>query len=171
VSTADLLQRLLDPSYAAELPSRTTEDLRDMRSECAELEHAVSYYRRLAQGRIEILDAERGRRERGGSVEELIAELPQILGGQGDRPSAPNARFADPDVPTIELRFPSGEEQLVADDTLAQLPRLSDAQLADALGALHAFESALSAARQGLHGVLDRIEHELATRQAAGTFG
>jgi hypothetical protein len=142
-----------------------------MKDECSELEHAVSYYRRLAQGRIEILDAERGRRERGGSFEELIAELPQILGGDSARPDAPNARFSDPEVPTIELEFPDGEQRLVADDTLAQLPRLSDAHLDEALGALRAFEHTLSAARHGLHGVIDRIELELATRQAAGTVG
>ena len=171
MSTTDQLQRLLDPSYVSELSARTTEDLRAMKSECAQLEHAVSYYRRLAQGRIEILGAERARRDRGGSVEELIAELPRILAGEGARPSAPNARFADPEVPTIELRFPGGEEQLVADDTLAQLPRLSDEQLSGALDALRAFEEGLSAARHGLHGVIDRIELELATRQAAGTLG
>ena len=40
-----------------------------MHAECAEAELALSYFRRLAQARIEILEAERARRERGGSVE------------------------------------------------------------------------------------------------------
>jgi hypothetical protein len=173
VRPTERIRELLDPAYSSRLSERTTEVLREMKDECAGYEHAVSFYRRLAQGRLEILDAERDRRARGGSVEELIADLPRILSGGvgGSRPDAVNARFTDPEVPEVSLHFPGGEEELIADDTLAQLPNLDDAQLAEAVEALRSLEQQLSDTRHGLHRVIDAIEHELAERQAAGTVG
>jgi hypothetical protein len=173
VRPTERIREILDPAYSARLAERSTEALREMKIECCEYENAVSFYRRLAQGRLEILDAERERRARGGTVEELIADLPRILAGGvgGNRPDAVNARFSDPEVPEVVLRFPGGEEALVADDTLAQLPRLDDAQLAASVDALRRFEQELSDTRHDLHRIIDGIEHELAERQAAGTVG
>ena len=56
------VQRLLAPGYATELDGRSLDELRAMHEECAEAELALSYYRRLAQARIEILEAEHERR-------------------------------------------------------------------------------------------------------------
>ena len=47
------------PGYATEPRARTLEELRAMHEECAQAELALSYYRRLAQARMEILEAER----------------------------------------------------------------------------------------------------------------
>lgn len=140
-----------------------------MKNECAAVETSVSYYRRLAQGRIEILDAELERRRGGGSVEDLIAKLPEILGAGGGRSSNTQARLAEPDAPVVELHWSDQRERLVGDDTLANLPALDDAGVAANREQLVAFERELSAVRRDLHGVLDAIEHEIATRQAAGT--
>ena len=54
----DRIQTLLEPSYAERLDARSTDDLRDMKHECGVIENSVSFYRRLAQGRIEILDGD-----------------------------------------------------------------------------------------------------------------
>src|SRR3954469_24930621 len=51
-------QRLIDPAFAAALDARSLEELRAMKSECNDVENALSYRRRLAQARIEILEAE-----------------------------------------------------------------------------------------------------------------
>jgi hypothetical protein len=142
-----------------------------MKSECTAVETAVSYYRRLAQGRIEILDAELERRERGGTVEELIAQLPDILAGDGGRSSSTQARIAEPDAPITELAWPDHREQLVSDSTLADLPTLDDARVGTIRDELRDFERELSDVRRRIHGVLDGIEHEIATRQAAGASG
>ncbi len=117
------VQRLLQPGYASELGGRSTEDLRAMHEESAQAENALSYYRRLAQARMEILEAERARRERGGSVEDLVADLPRILSAESGRSSITNTRGAPAtDPPSIELHWPDGREQLVIDNTLAKLP-------------------------------------------------
>lgn len=133
------------------------------------MENAVSYYRRLAQGRIEILVAEQDRRARGGSISELIEALPKILGGESTRSNASNTRLVEPDTEFVELHWADGRESLVTgDDSLASLPVLSDADLAAALERLQAFERELSDDRRRLHDVIDVAEHELAVRAASG---
>jgi anti-sigma-K factor RsiG len=142
-----------------------------MKAECAAVETSLSYYRRLAQGRIEIIDAEVERRARGGSVEELIAKLPDILAGDGGRSSTTQARIAEPEAPILDLEFTDNRQQLVSDSTLADLPALDDARLGTIRDELNEFEREVSDLRHRLHGVLDGIEHEIATRQAAGASG
>jgi hypothetical protein len=145
--------------------------LRAMKSECTAIETSVSYYRRLAQGRIEILDAELERRERGGTVEDLIAKLPEILAGDGVRSAGAQTRLAEPDAPIVELEWAGNRQQLISDSTLADLPILDDTRVASIREELREFERELSDVRRRLHGVLDSIEHQIATRQAAGASG
>ena len=142
-----------------------------MKAECNEVENALSYRRRLAQARIEILEAEHERRERGGTVEDLVKDLPRILSGESGRSSITDTRVAPPDAPALELHWPDGREQLIADTTLANLPVLPDDELESTLEQLRAFERELSDLRRAMHGVIDTIEREIAARQVAGTAG
>ncbi|HEY5012794.1 MAG TPA: aerial mycelium formation protein, partial [Acidimicrobiia bacterium] len=75
MSATQRIERLVAPEYSADLSGRELEALREMRAECSAIENAVSYTRRLAQGRFEILSAEQARRESGGSVRDLVADL------------------------------------------------------------------------------------------------
>jgi hypothetical protein len=141
-----------------------------MKARCSSVETSLSYYRRLAQGRIEILEAWQAKRAAGGSLEDLVAELPRILSGGGARPGTAQARLAEP-APEVEPVDLGGRERLVADETLADLPGLDDETLAGRLRDLRDFEHDVSALRHRIHSVLDAIEHEVATRQAAGATG
>src|ERR1044072_2438880 len=67
-----------------------------IKTECTKLETEVSFVRRLAQGRIDILDAERDRRASGGSLEDLIGSLSKILAADGPRPPPPPAPLPPP---------------------------------------------------------------------------
>lgn len=140
-----------------------------MKSEAAAIENAVSYYRRLAQARLEILAAEQKRRVEGGTVADLVAQLPEILAGDQPRSGAAHARLADPEVSIEALSWHDGRERLVTDDaTLASLPVIADAHLVDAIDELQEFERELSDYRRRLHDVLDTIDGELARRTVAG---
>ncbi len=151
------------------MADRSDEALRVLKAEAVAVENSVSYYRRLAQGRIEILEAEQRRRAEGGSVADLIEALPQILGGTHGRSTAANSRFVEPDLDYIELEWPDGRQHLVTDDgTLASLPMISDAELGDVMERLQAFERELSDDRRRLHTVIDAADHEIAVRAAAG---
>ena len=166
MSATHRIAAVIAPEFSAGLGDRDIETLRALRSECSSIEHAVSYTRRLAQGRFEILSAEQTRREEGGSVTDLIADLPRILGEERGRSSAPNARIVDTDEPILEIDWGT-RGPLIADDSLATLDGLSDEELAAAITALSEFERELSEYRRDIHRVLDSIEHEIATRAAA----
>jgi hypothetical protein len=166
VSATQRIQHLVDPEFSSGLGDRDLDVLRLMRTECSEVEHAVSYTRRLAQGRFEILTAEQTRRSEGGSVQDMIADLPRILGEERGRTTAANARATTADEPAIDIDWgPQG--RLIDDDTLANLADLSDDDLAASLTGLSEFEHELSEHRRALHQVIDAIEHEIATRAAA----
>ena len=125
-----------------------------------------SYVRRLAQGRIEIVRAEVDRRRDGGSLSDLIARLPEILADSGPRPTAANARVPEILAPSMSITWSRGTEYLIADDTLVNLPTLSEAELNDTIDALRTLEGEVSSTRRDLHGVIDAIEDVLGPRLA-----
>jgi len=143
-----------------------------MHAECAEAELALSYFRRLAQARIEILEAERARREGGGSVGDLVADLPRILSADAGRSTVATTRGSPAtDPPTIELHWPDHRENLVVDNTLAHLPTIALDELVATIEALHEFERELSDLRTRMHGVIDAIDRVIVSRRVAGTAG
>jgi len=154
------IDRFLDPTYTADLGARSTEDLRLMKAECVEVETETSYLRRLAQGRIDIIQAEIDRRASGGSIGDLIDALPSIL-ADGLRPSVTDGRVPQALVPDMSIEWNRGLEHLVGDDTLAKLPLLSEEELERSHGAIRAFEREVSEARKSLHDVISLIEREL----------
>jgi hypothetical protein len=171
VIATERIERLLAPAYSEDLASRPLDELRAMCGECRAVETSVSYTRRLAQARIEILDAELDRRRAGGSVADLVARLPRILAGEGGRASTTSARLAPADPEITELEWSAEQRALVADDTLATLPTLDDATIDARLTGLRDFERELSGVRRSLHRVIDALEHEVAERRAADAIG
>jgi hypothetical protein len=143
-----------------------------MHAEAAEAELALSYYRRLAQARVEILEAERARRESGGSVGDMVADLPRILSAEGGRSTIANTRGSPAtDPPTIELHWPDHREELVVDSTLAHLPTMDLDELVHTIESLHEFERELSDLRTEMHHVIDAIDRVIVDRRVAGTAG
>lgn len=165
------IQRLIDPAFVAEVGDRSLDDLRAMKAECNDVENALSYRRRLAQARIEILEAEHERRASGGTVGDLVKDLPRILSGESGRSSITDTRVPPPDAPVLELHWPDGREELIENTTLAHLPVLPADELESTLTRLRAFERELSDLRHSMHGVIDTLEREIAARQVAGTAG
>lgn len=162
------LDRVLDPGYLTDLSSRSLDDLEVMKKECVELETEASFVRRLAQARIDILEAERDRRASGGSLDELIAGLSRILADDGPRPGPSQAHLPQRMAPSPDIEWVRGLEPLVADSTLARLPDLSDEELGDVHDHLVRLEREVSAVRHSLHDVLRAVELELAQRIQAG---
>ena len=98
---------------------------------------------------MEILEAEVARREQGGSVGDLVADLPRILSADSGRSTITNTRGAPAaDPPTIDLHWPDNREQLVVDTTLAKLPVLPLDELDTTLASLRTLRTrALRSAR------------------------
>jgi hypothetical protein len=158
----DRSARVLDPAYLADVESSSVDDLRAKHAECLELETEVSYVRRLTQARIDILEAEIGRRSSGGSLEDLIEQLPQILADSGPRGNPASSRLPMQLAPEQESEWAPDLEQF--DGVLANLPTLTDAELDEAITGLRALEREVSDQRRALHGVIDRIDLSLASQ-------
>ena len=151
--------RVLDPSFVEGLDARSVDELRLMHAECLELETEVSYVRRLTQARIDILEAEIGRRERGESMDDLIRALPEILADSGPRATPATSHLPLQMEPAQDSEW--APELAEFDGLLANLPILSDDELVDAIDRLRTLERAVSSERRGLHTVIDRIDLRL----------
>jgi hypothetical protein len=130
-----------------------------MHAECLELETEVSYVRRLTQARIDILEAEVGRRERGESMEDLIRALPEILADPGPRSTQAASHLPLQMEPAQDSEW--APELAEFDGLLANLPILSDEGLVDSIDRLRLLERDVSVERRSLHGVIDRIDLRL----------
>jgi hypothetical protein len=158
----DRSARVLDPAYLADVESSSVDDLRAKHAECLELETEVSYIRRLTQARIDILEAEIERRSSGGSLEDLIRQLPQILADSGPRGNPASSRLPLQLAPEQESEWAPDLEEF--GDVLANLPTLTDVELDEAIAGLRALEREVSDQRRALHGVIDRIDLSLASQ-------
>lgn len=162
------VDRVLEPGYVDDRASCSLEELRSRHSECLEIETEVSYVRRLAQARLDILRAELSRRAAGGSVGDLIAALPQILADEGPRAPVTESRLPRHLAPSMDIKWSRGLEHLAFDETLATLPTLSDAELESRIEQLSTLERELSERRRSLHRVIEAIELDLASRHKVG---
>jgi hypothetical protein len=161
------LDRILEDQYLDSLGDRSVEELRGMRHECAEIETEVSYVRRLAQARIDILQAEVERRAAGGSLGDLIDALPRILSDSGARSAPASTRLTNPLAPAMGNEWKRGLERLISDATLVNLPSLSDGEVTTTIEQLRELEREVSTTRKSVHAVQEALERDLARRLAA----
>jgi len=159
---------MLDEGYLDDLPAKPIDAVRAMHEECMEVETELSYVRRLAQARIDIVNAELERRAAGGSLEDLVARLPTILAHDTPRADPAHSRLPHHLAPSMDIAWRRGLEHLVTDATLVNLPTISDDDLRETLEQLHTLEREMSERRRALHGVTDQIELDLAERYRVG---
>jgi RsiG-like len=158
------LDKVLDPEFLADIDTWSLDELRGHHAECLEIETEVSYVRRVAQARIDILEAELDRRAAGGSVGDLIAALPEILADEGPRAPAGKSRLSRHLAPSMSIQWQRGLEHLITDRTLADLPSLGDEELRSTIHQLGELEQQVSEQRRALHQVIDRMDAALAAR-------
>ncbi len=164
------LRRVLDPAYLVGIGEVSTDELRSMRAECADLENGVSFVRRVAQGRLDLIVAEGTRRSdgNGGDLSDLVASLPEVL-SDGVRAPA-SGRMTDDIDPPDHVVGPLTEhlDSVVAQSVLSSLADMTAEDIAAAALALRHFEDDLSTSRRTLHSSIDSLNEELARRIASG---
>jgi len=169
-STLDDLSRLLAPTYLAEVDALSLDDIRRMRTECQEAEAALSYLRRLIQGRLDIVHAylERPAGSDAPDLSSLIDNLAGILAGPG-RPSGPgrNPVLHSPDTDdmaglTTEL------DAILGADEIGRLGDLTEDRLRELADRLRDLEQRVSGERRGLHERIDSLQAELVERHKSG---
>ena len=138
------------------------DQLKARRRELQDLDDAVSYVRRVAQGRADLARAELARRGVGDGSE-LAADLRHVLGdhllGTSERPPRPAEDQSDhPRAVELDL--------LCAEHGFGRLDELDDEAVTELAAALDAFEARVSDERRQVYAELDDLTDELVRRYA-----
>lgn len=169
----DTLDRVTADGYLAGLTAQPMETVRAMRAECQGLENALSYVRRVAQGRLDIVGAELARRRAGGdptNLAELIGQLPDIL---ADR-TAPSGGPLGARPPLDLFADDAGQEWSTEVDAIfnpvdtGTLTSLGEAHLVAVRDELATYEQLTSGRRQQLHVIIDALQAEITRRYRTG---
>ncbi|MGW8847571.1 ABC transporter substrate-binding protein [Streptomyces sp. JH002] len=139
-------------------------ELRELRRGAQREEADLSFVRRLLQGRIDILEAERRRRL--DPEADLLDRLPQIL---ADSPSPHRSSARHVTVgPPAGREYRELAEEMLAEVELSDLLARTDDELHDALGRLARYEAQVSRRRQALQRTADGCSGEIARRYREG---
>ncbi|MFM7251577.1 MAG: hypothetical protein ACKO27_00710 [Ilumatobacteraceae bacterium] len=140
-------------------------DLRSLRAELQHSDDVVSYVRRLAQVRLDLVRAERTRRSGGEVSGDITGDLSSILSshlvGGTARPPRPADDFSGHPL-ALEL------DELCASWGGTEMGELDDAELAEYEGRLAAWESQRSAERKALFARIDTLSAKLVRRYRDG---
>ena len=156
------VQRVLSPAFLVDRDEAELDTLYARREELHEIEGQVSYVRRLAQGRIEILCAELERRECGGDpadLADLVCKLPDVLGSGVTVPSTRGGAELSPDDSYV-----AQVDSIVGPQTFVSLPDYNPAEIDGQVIALEGFERLVSDTRRRLHERIDLVQCEIARR-------
>ena len=155
---------LMTPEAIAAMP---LDELRERRAELQGVDDAVSYVRRVAQGRADLARDALNRSSDDGDPtpvyirDDLQAGLREVLADRllaaGDRPPRPADDFSDHPL-NAEL------DSLCATHGFSRLDELDRQSLADLVRALDGFEQRISAQRRTVFAELDQLTDELVNR-------
>jgi Mg2+ and Co2+ transporter CorA len=165
------LHGLLADDYLDGLTDRSLEEIRSMRAACQQAEAKVSFLRRLAQGRLDIIHAFLDRREDEGDevdLSDLVDDLPAIIAAGPPRPSGPG-RLPSPLDPDMEGGALTGElDQVIDAEQVGKLGTMTADQLRQVAEQVAAFEARVSHQRRALHERIDRLQREIVERYKTG---
>ncbi|WP_240796429.1 ABC transporter substrate-binding protein [Streptomyces sp. RFCAC02] len=155
---------LCPPVEQPDLRTLRLSELRDVRRSAQREEADLSFVRRLLQGRIDILEAERRRRI--AQDREVLDQLPRILadGPARQRSSARHVTLRPP-ADGVYLRL---AEEILGPVQWSDLGALDDEELRAALERLAGYEAQVSRRRQSLHRTADGCGAEIARRYREG---
>jgi molybdopterin converting factor small subunit len=167
VSDADEVAVLPPVSGGSDFSALSLEQVRAERNALQEQEDAVSFARRLAQGRLDIARDEQRRRSSGDAsnvdVTDGIARVfAEERGSGSNRPPRDTAVVADHPL-VVEL------EALCVEIGFGSLRQLDDGELDNCCRRLSEFESRVSSQRKTLFAQIDAISNELVRRYRAGS--
>lgn len=141
------------------------DELRTLRNELQSEDDVVSYVRRVAQARVDLVRAEKHRRERGESHEDLSSELRVVLSshltGGSPRPPRPEENLDDHAL-SDEL------DGVCTEHGFSRLEDLLPSELDALEEQLTAFERRVSDDRRERYDRLDALSAELVRRYREG---
>lgn len=163
------LERLLAPDYLDGMADRSLEEVRAMRAECQDAETAVSYLRRIAQGRLDIVHAYLDGTGDGAMTDlpSLVEHLPEIMTQGPQRPAGPG-RLPAQMAPDMDSDFTSEVDTVLDADKVGELPTMSRERLLELAERLGKVEQRTSHQRRALHERIDKLQAEIVSRYKSG---
>jgi hypothetical protein len=150
---------------AADPTSLSLDELRALRNELQAEDDVVSYVRRVAQARVDLVRAELHRRERGERPEDISSELRVVLSSHltsgSPRPPRPVENLGDNEL-SDEL------DAICAANGFSRIEQLTPSELNDLDDLLSAFERRVSDDRRERFDRLDALSAELVRRYRDG---
>jgi hypothetical protein len=142
-------------------------ELREERDRLQAIESGFSFGRRMAQGRIDIVQLELDRRARAAGAARVVDQLPGALAGQTRGAGIPRP-IREHELPDFTARIDQSLDEIVSPTRLASLESLADTDLTALLTELHEFERRLSDHRRELHLAIDHIQATIVDRYRSG---
>ena len=148
------------------------DEIRTMRDECRRAEDGLSYVRRQAQGRLDIVAAELTRRNEGkgpSDAADIVDQLPAILGhGVSTQGGILNVRPTSLEPPDDTGELIVELEGILHLSSLTGLGQITDDELRLLVDRLTEYERLVSDRRRALHDRLDALQAEIVRRYKTG---
>lgn len=155
------------PEFTSGLKELSLAELRSRRRICADLDLEYSYYRRLLQGRLDLLAFEM-RRRAGEETRTLIEALPEILASWAShQPGLPRRRVSV-EAPHLPAAGRRAVDRALSDEFLILLSEMADKDLAEVQKRLAEAEAEISRLRRAVFDASDVLQAELVRRYRAG---
>jgi hypothetical protein len=160
------VDRVLGEGFLDDLDALSLQELRERRHDAEQEDADLSYIRRLLQGRLDIIRAERERRAKEAG-EKVVDHLAEVLGDSGPRSNHGSGRFLVVE-PSRVAESRRRVEQIIADPHLSDINTLTDSEIAQAHAEIGAHEQAVSEVRQRVQQAMDTLTAEVARRYRDG---
>lgn len=167
---SETLDQILADDFLGEVESLDIAEVRVRRARCQDVETGLSFLRRMVQGRLDVVTAERERRAAGGDaddLEALIARLPALLAGSTRSPGTGRLpqSFGTGDV---DVDLSDELDDIITTGRLDDPSDITDEALVAAEAQLTEFEHKVSGLRRALFERIDALEAELTRRYRTG---
>jgi len=170
----ETLAPLLVDDYLEGISAKSLDEIRAMRTECQHAEVALSYVRRLIQGRLDIVNTFLEYPPVGASLElgTVVRDLPNILSaGHGRAPGFGHLpMLLDPDTEGSGLtdELMAELDGVLGAEEIGRLSDLGRERLAELSTRLTAIERRVSDIRRALHHRIDTLQAEIVERHKTG---
>ncbi|HEY5032017.1 MAG TPA: aerial mycelium formation protein [Actinomycetes bacterium] len=159
------VDRVLGEGFLDDLESLSLQELRERRHDAEQEDADLSYIRRLLQGRLDIIRAERERRAKAAG-DKVVDHLSEVL-GDGTRSTHGSGRFLHVE-PSRVAESRRRVEQLIADPHLSDIDTLTDGEIVQAYEEIAIHEQAVSDLRHRVQVAMDTLTAEVARRYRDG---
>ena len=165
----DELTKIVDSNDFDDLSGRSMVELRSVRDSLVEIESALSFGRRMAQGRLDILFAEAERRVSGGeqTSSDLVAELPDLL-SKGARGTGNPRPVRDIEMSTLALQVLDMIDTMIPTSEMGSINEIEPFRLSEITERMTAFERSISEQRHAVHRLIDTVQAEIIDRYRSG---